>query len=244
MNKAYQFNLESFFYVLKKRAAWIIIIGILAAAAVGVFGYLFITPEYSSTATFYVNTTKEQKTYLTQADLTVAKSLVSTYIVVIESDTSLERVASEAGVSYTPKQLRENIKAASISDTEAFSVTVTDPDPKVALKLANAIVKVAPDEILRVVEAGSVKIIDQPKEATVPDESGLAIFAAVAFVFGVLVSFTVFFLVEVLDVTVYTEEDLTRQFDYTVIGVIPTISSVETGKKEKRKNHGGGSSNE
>lgn len=235
MNKEYQFNLDTFFYIVRRRIAWVLIIGIIASVATALLCNFLIVPKYSSTAKLYVNTTQEQSALLTQSDLTVAKSLVATYIVVIESDAVLERVADEAGVPYTAEEIRDNIKASSISGTEAFSVTVSDPDSKVAKKLADAIVKIAPDEILRVVEAGSVKIIDSPKEAVEPDSTGIALYTAIAFIFGVVVSFVAFFLSEVMDVTVYTEEDLTRQFDYAIIGTIPNIVGAEDSSKKKKK---------
>lgn len=235
MNKEYQFTLENFIYVVKRRIVWVILIGIAAAALTAGVGYYFITPKYSSTAKLYVNMTRDQNNVLNQSELTVAKSLVSTYIVVIESDSVLGQVADEAGVDYTPSELRDNIKASSIANTEAFSVTVTDPSAKTAKKLADAIVKIAPDEILRVVEAGSVKIIDSPKEAAEPDDSGLKIYTAVAFIFAALVAFVIFFLTEVMDVTVYTEEDLAQSFDYPIIGTIPTFADADIGGKGKKK---------
>lgn len=240
MNKEYKFSLESFFLVVRRRIVWVLLISIICAVATALIGKVLMVPKYSSTAKLYVNTAEGQTSYITQSDLTVAKSLVSTYIVIIESDTTLEQVAEKAGVKYTPEQLRDRLVAGSISDTEAFFVTVTDEDPQIAKDIADAIVEVAPSEILRVVEAGSVKDIDQPKFATEPDENNLKVFTVISFIFAALVSFVIFFLVDVLDVTVYTEEDLTRMFNKPIIGIIPTIESTELDQKNKKKKAKGG----
>lgn len=234
MERKYEMNPEQFFYIVKRRIAWIIVIGVLTGALVGILSALFITPKYSSSTKLYVNNTQDKTAYITQSDLAVAKSLVATYIVVIESDTTLEKVAAEADVDYTPKEIRKNLKAASISGTEAFSVTVTDPDADVAYRLAAAIVAVAPDEISRVVEGGNVKVIDQPKMALEPNSTGVVRNAVIGFFAGLVVSFVVFFLTELLDITIYEEEDLDGKFAYPVIGVIPMIATPGSTDKPKR----------
>lgn len=236
MENRREINPEQFFGILRKRLVWIIAIGILLAILVGILSVFLITPKYSSTAKLYVNAKyATQGNGITQAELTVAKSLVDTYIVIIQSDTTLEQVARMAGVDYTPKQIRKNLKATSLNDTEAFSVTVTDPDPEVALNIANAIVVVAPQEIVRVIEAGSVKIIDNPKLATEANDTGISRNIIIGFFAGALISFVVFFLAEILDVTIYDEEDIEGQFGYPIIGVIPSITPNEPTDKSKLK---------
>ena len=156
-------------------------------------------------------------------------------------NTALEQVAEMAGVDYTPKEIRKILTATSLDGTEAFSVTVTDPDPYVALNIANAIVEVAPREIVRVVEAGSVKIIDSPKLAVESDDNGLKRNIIIGFFAGLVLSFVVFYLSEILDVTIYDEEDLEGQFSYPIIGIIPSITppgSEDKGKAKSRQKKG------
>lgn len=241
MDQQNQMTLERFFFVVRKRIALILVISIAAAAAVGAIGSILMVPEYSSTVTFYVNVGEQQNATsvkINQSDLTVAKSLVSTYIVIIKSDTALEEVAEEAGISYTTKELEEHIETAQIGDTEVFSVTATDTDPKVAYSIAKAVEEVAPKEIIRIVDAGDVTIIDQPKEPREPDPDNLMLMIGIGFFVGFVVSFVVFFLVEVLDVTVYSEEDLTENFDYPILGSVPRITTKDEQSKVKKRKKG------
>lgn len=234
MDKQTEINLEKLLYVVRKRIIFIIAIGVACAVLAGVLGVLFITPEYSSTVKLYVNTASEQKTYITQSDITVAKSLVNTYIVVIKSDSFLEQVADKAGVSYSPEKIKNELTAGAISNTEAFSVTITDRDKYVALSIAEAIAELAPDEIIRVVEAGSVKIIDAPKLANDHNDIGTTRNIILGFVAGFVLSFVAFFFAEIMDVTVYSEEDLEGRFDYPIIGTIPTISVDALSEKSRK----------
>lgn len=235
MERRSEINLDKFLYVIRKRIIIIIAIGIACAILAGVLGYLLIIPEYSSSVKLYVNTTQDQKTYITQSDITVAKSLVSTYIVVIKSDSFLEKVAEKAGVSYSPEKVRKELSAGAISNTEAFSVTITDSDKEVAYSIAQAVADLAPDEIVRVVEAGSVKIIDSPKIARTHNDIGTTRNAALGFIVGVVVSFAIFFFAEVMDVTIYSEEDLEGKFDYPILGTIPNIIMENPSDKKKKK---------
>lgn len=234
MEKKREINPEQFFGIVRKNLVWIISIGVLAAVLLGILSFFLITPKYSSTAKFYVNTTQGMNN-MTQSDLSVAKSLVNTYIVIIESDSALEQIAARAGVDYTPAEIKKAMKTGSLKDTEAFYVTVTDPDPEVAHNLANAIVEIAPKEIERVVIGGTVKIIDSPKFAAEPNDTGLKRNIVIGFFAGAIISFVAFFLVEILDVTIYDEEDLEGQFGYPIIGIIPVITPPEAAEKSKLK---------
>ncbi len=241
MDKQTEINLEKLLYVVRKRIVLIVALGVACAVLAGVLSYMLITPEYSSSVKLYVNTASDQKTYITQSDITVAKSLVSTYIVVIKSDSFLEQVADKAGVSYTPEKIKSELSAGAISNTEAFSVTVTDRDKNVAYSIAQAIADLAPDEIVRVVEAGSVKIIDSPKVAKEANDIGLTRNIIFGFVAGFVISFAVFFFAEIMDVTIYSEEDIESKFDYPIIGTVPSIitdSPSDKIKKKKKKENG------
>lgn len=236
MESKNQISFEKFLYVLKRRIIWILLIAVLLGTGAGIATKLLVKPEFSAHIKYYVNATNNQQ--MTQSDLNVAKSLVDTYIEIFKSDTFLEEIASAADVDYTPAELREKMSASSVGGTEIFKVTVSDQDAKTAYLIASAMAERGPKEIKRVVECGNVSIVDHPKMPTVASGVGTKRNALLGAVVGAVVSLAVFFIKEVVDDTIYAEEDLTENFKYPVIGIIPTIDSPSDSPKKSGISYG------
>lgn len=232
MENKNQINLEKFWYVLRRRIVIIIAAAIVLGLGAGFATKLLVKPDYVAAVKFYVNASPN-KTELNQSDIYVAKSLVDTYIEIIKSDTFLEEIASVSGVDYTPSEIRARMSASSVSGTEIFKVSIADKDFKKAYILASSIAERGPSEIERVVVGGKVSVVDRPKIPTVPNGTGATRNAIIGAVVGAIAVFIVFFVREILDVTIYAEEDLTDNFEYPIIGTIPTIVTESDVKGKK-----------
>lgn len=151
------------------RALWKNILAIaLAAVLVGsaAFGYtaFLVQPQYQATASLYVNNSSfslgATNFSISTADLNTSSSLVSVYLYILKSRTTMEEVIIEADLSYTPEVLSNMISSKGINSTGAFEVTVTSTNPSEAELIANTIAKVLPDRISEIVDGTSVRIVD------------------------------------------------------------------------------------
>jgi capsular polysaccharide biosynthesis protein len=97
---------------------------------------------------------------VSSADLSASTSLVSVYLYILESRTTLDEVIQAADLTYTPKELKGMISTRSVSKTGAFEVTVTSTNPAEVELIANSIAKVLPDRIAEIVDGTSVRIVD------------------------------------------------------------------------------------
>ena len=75
--------------------------------------------------------------------------------------------------------------------------------------------------------------MDPPRLATEPDSPNLIINILIGAILGIAISFLVFFLAEVLDNTIYTEDDVKDKFGYPIVGLIPTIVTEEAGRSKR-----------
>ena len=232
MENKNQINLETFWYVLRRRIGLIVAAALILGLGAGLLTKLLVKPDYVASVKFYVNASNNQ-TYMTQSDLNVAKSLVDTYIEIIKSDTFLEDIAEVSGVEYTPADIRRRMSASSVSGTEIFKVTVSDKDYRMAYILASSIAEKGPTEIERVVVGGKVSVVDRPKVPTEPNSTGAARNAIIGGIAGAIAVFVVFLIREILDVTIYAEEDITDNFEYPIIGTIPNIVSENEARTKK-----------
>ena len=150
--------------VLWKNVLAIALVAVLIGAAA--FGYtaFMITPTYQATAALYVNNSSfslgQTSFSISASDLNTSNSLVSVYLYILKSRTTMEDVIKEAGLSYTPEKVGQMISAKGVSSTSAFEVTVTSTNPAEAELIANTIAKILPDRISEIVDGTSVRIVD------------------------------------------------------------------------------------
>lgn len=150
--------------VLWKNVLAIALVAVLIGAAA--FGYtaFMITPTYQATAALYVNNSSfslgQTSFSISASDLNTSNSLVSVYLYILKSRTTMEDVIKEAGLSYTPEKIGQMVSAKGVSSTSAFEVTVTSTNPAEAELIANTIARILPDRISEIVDGTSVRIVD------------------------------------------------------------------------------------
>ncbi len=211
---------------------------VVVTLVVGVFAFVYsetmIVPEYESTVTLLVNNDSGQQSDKTLgSDISASQMLVDTYIIIIKSDTVLNRVCAELDKKdvkgYTAASLRNCLTASSANETEIFNVTIRGTDPEQTYTIANVIADVAPPIIKDFVEASSVRVIDYAVEGkrvspNIQRNTILGLFV------GLLLSCGFVVLRELFDMRVKTEEDLERWFDLPILGIVPDIENPHNSK--------------
>lgn len=215
------------------KALWahvvVIVLTAIVCACVA-FGYtkLLITPTYKANAMLYVNSSDisvaGSKLSISASDLTAAKSLVDTYIVILNTRTTLNDVIAQSGVDYTYDQLKNMISASSVNSTEIFSVEVTSTDPQEAELLANTIAKVLPEKIASVVDGSSVRIVDT---AVVPSKKAgpsTGKNTMMGFLLGAVLACGVVVVMYLMDDKIHSVDYLLTTYDLPVLAIIPDLT--------------------
>ncbi len=163
-NDEIEIDLLELFRVLWSKALALILAALIAGAAAFAVTVFFIKPKYEATTSMYVNNSSfsfgSTSFSISSSELTASNSLVSTYIFILESRTTLEDVIAEAGLSYDYEDLSEMITTEAVTGTAAFTITVESESPTEAELIANTIAKLLPDRIAEIVDGSSVRIVD------------------------------------------------------------------------------------
>lgn len=215
------------------RKAWLIVLCMIVGAGIG-FGVsrYMIDPTYSSKMSMYVNNNKERvDTALNINDLNVSQKLVTTYIEILKSDKVLGKVVEQMNLPYTNEELRKMISASSVNGTEILEVKVTTKDPEEAAAIANTLSEVAPPEIIRVVQAGDVQLIDKAVPNETPVSPNTMLNTLIAAMLGTVLSILAILVLEMLDISVKSVEDLQKHYELPVLGNIPDILEASSQSK-------------
>ncbi|MBO5322989.1 MAG: polysaccharide biosynthesis tyrosine autokinase [Oscillospiraceae bacterium] len=226
------------------RRIWLVALAAVVATAIALVGTLmFITPQYQSSAKFYVNNGSLSlggaSISLSASDISASKGLVNTYIVILGTRETLNDVIDYAGVDITYTELREIVTAAAVDNTEIFQVTVTHPDPIIAEKLANAIAHILPKRIDTIVEGTSAKVAEAAVVASSPSSPNYVQNSVIGLVVGAVLAVAAIVIRELVDVTVRAEEDIARVCNHPVLAAVSDMTAPAKGGHYQRAGYGG-----
>lgn len=211
--------------VLRQHILALLLTTVLAALAGFLVSSFVLTPQYQASALMIVNTRQDTSANVTSDQLTSASRLVSTYSIIVKSDTVLNQVIANLGLNMTYETLASKVEVSAVDETQVMEITVTDPNPDGARQVCEQITQVAPDAILTAVEAGSVKVISAASVDPDPVSPNIPRNTAIAGVLGLVVCVGILFLRVLLDNKINTEDDVTKHLGLTVIGVIPNYEN-------------------
>ena len=190
---------------------------ILAGVGFGVSKFL-ITPQYEASALMIVNTRQDTTSNVTSDQINSATKLVSTYSIIIKSDTVLQQVIDNLGLSLTYEKLAERVTVSAVDDTQVMKITVKSDNPEWARQVCE---QITPDVILESVEAGSVKVISSAAVNPTPVSPNVGRNTMLGGVLGLVISVGIILLAVLLDNKIHTEDDIAKYLDLAVVGVIP-----------------------
>ena len=225
-----QLSIISIIDMLLRR--WTIVF--LTTILVGVFSFVysevFIDPVYSSSASLYVNSERQKvNDDISQGAITSSRQLVMTYAEILNARTFLTTISDELDNKYTVNELRSMITMDSLNETEILSITVKGNDADDVYRITKNIVKYAPDELIRVVEAGSVKVLDDASETKTPISPNIRRNTFIGVFIGLVLGAFIVIVLELFDTRIKSGDEISQRYKEPLLGEIPSLSTGHGG---------------
>ena len=229
-----ELDLKELFNIFWSKKLQIIIIVVIFAIVGVIYTIGFTTPKYSASTTLVLaSQQKEQESInvTTATEITVNSKLVSTYSELVKSKNILRQVKSNLNLNESEANLRKNIKVSSVKDTELIEITVMDESPINAAKIANEIANVFTEKVKEIYNIQNVQIVDTAETPNSPSnishKKDIAIFTLV----GAVVAVGYVLILNMLDTTIKSAEDVEKLLGLPVLASIPVYDFE--GKNEK-----------
>lgn len=215
---------------------WLLLIGLIIGGTIAfLYTEYFIDPVFTSRGSLYVNNkntsaiTPNNTTNIN--DLTVAAKLVDTYKVILKSDRFISIIKQQSHLNYSIDELKRMISMQGVENTEVLEVVVTTKNPNQSQLIAQTILSNAKDEIIRVVEAGNVKIVDDANLPYLPSAPNKRTNTALGLILGLIAAVALIILAEMMDSTIKDEDDLERNYDIPIVGCIPNLGEMQSSQQ-------------
>lgn len=236
-------SLQEIFEVIKKRLMLIVLFVLGAAVIAAVVSYFILTPTYEASTKFIVNQGQQDPNVQYNVnDIRTNVELINTYNDIITSTAISEDVVAELDLSITAEQLASKIQVSSADSSQVVTVTATDTNPNTAVQLANATVTVFQNKLPDLMNVDNVNVLTPAMLPADPQPvaPNPTLNIAIAIVLGGMVGVGLAFLLEYLDTTITTEDDVRQHLELPVFGVISEIdnSDIRGAKMNKPKRSG------
>jgi capsular polysaccharide biosynthesis protein len=227
-------ELRRYLQLIRQRT-FLIALSMVIGAAVG----WFITPRaatYTASSEIYVGS---QNFVASPNELFAEQGLnevVTSFAAMIPSPVIAQGAIDRTGLPRYAGEVAGSTVATVVTGTSLISVSVTDANAADAVKLANGVAHSFVTQVSKY-QTGASK----PSAGTVPYEpayvfqnatsaltngTGLTKRVVLGVIFGFVVSIFLIFLLDYLDVTVKSPEELERRVGLPVLGVIPAFGSL------------------
>jgi capsular polysaccharide biosynthesis protein len=208
-----------------KRILLVAAVTLSFGAAAGALSWLVLDDIYEASATIIVSSQKgkSESAALTYSDYTLNVQLVNSYRVLCKTDRVLSQVIRETGLASTIKELGEKITVDSQKDTEIIRISVEDKDPATAQAIANSLANVFQREVVNIMKMDNVQIIDYAALPEQPVKPNRVLNLLLGLAVGLAAGIGLALLVDYLDITVKSAEQVENILNVPILGVIPHI---------------------
>ncbi|ADK13596.1 YveK family protein [Clostridium ljungdahlii] len=216
-------DLRDFYYILKKRLKLIVIVTLACTLLAGILSFFVIKPTYEAGTTIIVGKPQNsQKSNTQYNDVMMYQNLVKTYAQIAGSNAVMEGASNKMNGSVSAGQLQKIITVTPQQGTQILEIKGQSKDPAQAVNMVNAVSNSFITESKRVFPTGGdIQVMDTPQFPNKPVKPKKVLNMAIAFFVGLMASVGFSFMLEYMDNTIKTEEDVNKILGIPVIGIIP-----------------------
>ncbi|KKC47549.1 MULTISPECIES: YveK family protein [Paenibacillus] len=230
-------EIKHYAYIIRKRLWLIAAIVIVSCSLAATYSYWYAKPQYEASAKLLVGQVKDGGGLMSSIDLSMINSniqLIKTYKEIIKTPRIMQIVAEQyPQLHQSAGELAGKVTVTSVNDTQVMSVTARDESFAGAANIVNAVSLVFSKEIPKLLQVDNVSILNQadPAAGAAPVAPNAKLNIVTAFALSLLAGLGLAFLLEYLDDTIKSEEDVRDALGLPVLTAIPKFKEREATAK-------------
>ena len=206
---------------VKKRWKIIALTTVLATVVSGIFSFFIISPTYEASTKIFIGKEGAESEGYNSSDVSMYQNLIKTYSELIKTKDLVNKAIDNSQYDLSVNSVLNGITVNTLTGTQILQISYQSKSPSVAKNILESITNEFITKAEELVPNGNVKILESveiPKNPVAPNKT---MNIAIAFILGMMVGFGIVFLLEYLDNTYKNKEQLEKDLDIPVLGVIP-----------------------
>ncbi|ELC8443051.1 capsular biosynthesis protein [Clostridium perfringens] len=224
-------SLQEIAYALKKRWKLIALITIGATLISAILSFFVIRPQYEASTKLFIGKqeTQDNNAYNSN-DVMMYQKLMKTYAELVKTSDLVTKAVNSTELNYNAKYIKgilDNLTVTPSADTQILDLKYKGGNPKEVLEVTEAITNEFIAESKNLIPNGNIQIIQAPQLPEHPVSPNKKLNILIAFVLGLMVGVGVVLLLEYLDNTFKSREELEKTLDLPIIGTIPDYNNLD-----------------
>lgn len=206
---------------VKKRWKIIVLTTVLATVVSGIFSFFVISPTYEASTKIFIGKEGAESEGYNSSDVSMYQNLIKTYSELIKTKDLVNKAIDNSEYDLSVNNVLNGITVNTLTGTQILQISYQSKSPSIAKNMLESITNEFITKAEELVPNGNVKILESvelPKNPVAPNKT---MNIAIAFILGMMVGFGIVFLLEYLDNTYKNKEQLEKDLDIPVLGVIP-----------------------
>ncbi|AJG97783.1 capsular biosynthesis protein [Clostridium beijerinckii] len=216
-------RIEEIINILLKRWKMILSITLLATLTAGIVSFFVIAPKYEASTKVFIGkekTDSKDQNY-NNSDIQMYQQLLKTYAEVIKTNALVEKAINAEGFDLTSKDVLGDLTVTPAANTQILEIKYISKDRNLSKEVLDSITNQFIKTSTELIPNGNVKIVEPAELPENPASPNKKLNIAIAFLLGLMVSVGLAFLLEFLDNTFKSKDQLEQILGIPVIGAIP-----------------------
>jgi len=231
-------NFRYILYITKKWNRIIIAVTVLLPLLAAIYSFLIATPIYQAKTLMMVTVASDKlqtTNPINRIDPNTGQVAampvltMNTYLGQLKSEFIMDQIISTLNLATSSGSLAKKIEATIVTDSNLIEVKVYDPDPTTAAAIANTLTDVYLNQMEKFMFS-SVVVLSPANIPHSPVKPNKMLNIEVAFLIGIFLSVILAVVLEYIDNTLKTADDVERVLNLPVLGIIPAKSARYTDK--------------
>ncbi|SFI88383.1 Capsular polysaccharide biosynthesis protein [Paenibacillus sp. UNC496MF] len=232
-------ELKRYMMILRKKMWLISAIVVVICALTGVKSFFYTDSVYKASAKLIVSQSfnVEGTQMLDWTNIQSNIMLISSYKEIINSSAILDKVVSKyPDLKITPNELGAQLTVSAASDSQVMNIDATDTSYPRAVKIVNAVSEVFKNEIPSIMKIDNVTILSKAnlKDEAGPINTSPIITVILSFIVSLFLGIGIVFLLDYLDDTIKTEDDVLGTLDLPMLTYISKINKSDLSPRRMR----------
>ena len=212
-------DLPALFGAIKRKWYLIVIISVITSVIGAFIGIYMVKPSYETSTKLYVGKEKGDIGY-NKEDVEMYQKLTGTYAEAIQTKDLLKKVVANCNLDITAAEIKSNLKVTAVEDTQIIRIEYSSKNSELVQKIVDGIVDEFSILSQEMVPNVTIKVIETAEAPMQTAENGGKVYIAIGFMFGFMVSLGIIFILDYMDTTLRTKEQIEKEFKINVIGEI------------------------
>jgi capsular exopolysaccharide synthesis family protein len=184
-----------------------------------------MTPIYNATTTILVNQTTEPGV-VQYNDVLTSERLTNTYAQLVKRRVVLQSAVDKLNLDMSPEALEGKVGVSAVRDTQLLRISVEDASPEQSALLANTVAQAfIQDNDSQLGRPGTVSITDEATVPSSPSKPNVKLNTVLGLVLGAMLAGGVVLVLEYLDDTVKSSEDVEQVAGLPTLGIVARFAS-------------------